>query len=463
MMTTRTAAPSEAPPEQPPRPYRPNYRRIHAKPLPLATFPLPPLIPHNPLSLLHISYVYLSHLIFPPISHVANSVHGYFSPETNSVHITDAVSIRLLWERGFFGKGSLSRSEPTWLDREKKRVGLLAKDTSEEYTNQRREERRRMKMERARKERENIEEKLIQERGRVPDEDAQWSRGAADAIEAVNAPPEYMITDPGNEAIHVEIPSDSPTSVSGSPSLEAVVAESFANPMSNGAAFSTEDITNNPAFEIRNEEHLQLNAEEAFFLSYALGILQIHDSHSKHFIPTPEILALFRSHSHFPPLPSSSLTPFDPFLLSYAAYHHFRSLGWVVRPGIKFAVDWLLYLRGPTFAHAEFAVMVLPAFRDAYWWKDARRSETAKLEKRDWWWLHCLQRVQAQVRKGLILCWVEVPSPEAIAQALVSEKEKEAAETKRIAVDSIDVGKLLKQYKVRDMIIKRWIPNRSRD
>jgi len=28
-----------------------------------------------------------------------------------------SAAVRLLWERGFFGKGSLSRSEPTWRDR----------------------------------------------------------------------------------------------------------------------------------------------------------------------------------------------------------------------------------------------------------------------------------------------------------------------------------------------------------
>lgn len=29
-----------------------------------------------------------------------------------------AAAVRLLWERGFFGKGTLSRSEPTWRDRQ---------------------------------------------------------------------------------------------------------------------------------------------------------------------------------------------------------------------------------------------------------------------------------------------------------------------------------------------------------
>jgi tRNA-splicing endonuclease subunit Sen2 len=56
-------------------------------------------------------------------------------------------------------------------------------------------------------------------------------------------------------------------------------------------------------------------------------------------------------------LSADSLEPvlrFDnPFLLHYVLFHHYRSLGWVVKGGIKFCVDYLLYKRGPVFSHAE--------------------------------------------------------------------------------------------------------------
>ena len=49
------------------------------------------------------------------------------------------------------------------------------------------------------------------------------------------------------------------------------------------------------------------------------------------------------------------LLQFDnPFLINYVVYHHYRSLGWVVKGGIKFCVDYLLYKRGPVFSHAEW-------------------------------------------------------------------------------------------------------------
>lgn len=49
---------------------------------------------------------------------------------------------------------------------------------------------------------------------------------------------------------------------------------------------------------------------------------------------------MFRCQSYFPPRTPDMLQPDDPFLLNYVVYHHFRSLGWVVKSGIKFAVDY---------------------------------------------------------------------------------------------------------------------------
>ena len=57
---------------------------------------------------------------------------------------------------------------------------------------------------------------------------------------------------------------------------------------------------------------------------------------------------------------SPGLLRFDnPFLINYVVYHHYRSLGWVVKGGIKFCVDYLLYKRGPVFSHAESVLLPL--------------------------------------------------------------------------------------------------------
>lgn len=52
--------------------------------------------------------------------------------------------------------------------------------------------------------------------------------------------------------------------------------------------------------------------------------------------------------------PSPQLQPDNPFIVNYVVYHHYRSLGWTVKSGVKFCVDYLLYKRGPVFDHAEY-------------------------------------------------------------------------------------------------------------
>jgi len=135
---------------------RPNYGKIHADKLPVDVTPLPAFVPHNPLSILRIAYALISEFFLPPKSH-GSIYHGYFDAPTRSIHVTDEAFVRGLWERGFFGKGSLSRSEPTWLHSEKTRLGIIDVETSDRVTKARRKEREEKKKERARLEREAIE------------------------------------------------------------------------------------------------------------------------------------------------------------------------------------------------------------------------------------------------------------------------------------------------------------------
>jgi tRNA-splicing endonuclease subunit Sen2 len=43
---------------------------------------------------------------------------AYFDAPTRSVWVTNSKDSMILWRRGFFGKGDLSRSEPSWLSRQ---------------------------------------------------------------------------------------------------------------------------------------------------------------------------------------------------------------------------------------------------------------------------------------------------------------------------------------------------------
>jgi tRNA-splicing endonuclease subunit Sen2 len=458
-----------------PRPQRPNYKHIHRFPLPVHVHPLPPLIPHNPLSVISVLLSYLTCLISPPHHEIYSA---YFDSATSSVHVTDEKAIRALWEMGFFGKGILSRSEPSWLEREKKRRGLLGQNTSEETTGKRRIERREWKLERARKEREAIVQRLKEEaaakEGVIPqpdtaanlmpengmangsadgplDRDAEFPVGQVEVVEETQT--EKTVTqDVAVHAVNGSVDKRSPNgtkTVRFSPIVEekkfisdSEVTMPLAGPVTSPAEVTEETVI--------NQEHLQLSNEEAFFLTYGLGVLQVFDGAGDPVQSAASLLKLFCQHSYFPPrAPTADVEPDDPFMVSYVVYHHFRSLGWVVRSGVKFGVDYLLYNRGPVFAHAEYAVIILPSYEHSYWAEtQERRDRAVQKQARSWWWFHCVNRVQAQVKKTLVLCFVDIPPPPSSPAAISSQEE---------------INTFLRHYKVREMTIRRWVPNRSRD
>ncbi|OJJ33050.1 hypothetical protein ASPWEDRAFT_53099 [Aspergillus wentii DTO 134E9] len=446
-------------PARRPRPPRPNYRQIHRFPLPISVHPLPPLIPHNPLSIVTIVLSYLTYFISPAQQDVYSA---YFDSATSSVHVTDEKTMRALWEMGFFGKGSLSRSEPSWLEREKKRRGLLGGKTSEEHTSQRRTERRELKLERARMEKKAIEERLkaeaaARESGATPADPNSVPDGATNGTAT-----EKFSLKKAREARQLEsqrsVEQDAEKdALDASPGRRKSIGKTVRfSPVVQEKQFLADSsvlhlpevVVDEPKAEeelsLKNEEHLQLSNEEAFFLVYGLGALQVFDHQQNAVIPATSLLSLLRRHSYHPPRETSSgLEPDDTFITSYVVYHHFRSLGWIVRSGVKFGVDHLLYNRGPVFSHAEFATVVIPSYDHPYWSEtEERRERAASKQARSWWWLHCVNRVQAQVKKSLVVCYVEIPPPSSTEE---------------------DIGALLSRYRVREMVIKRWVPNRSRD
>ena len=101
----------------------------------------------------------------------------------------------------------------------------------------------------------------------------------------------------------------------------------------------------------------------------------------------------------------------------------------------------MLYNRGPVFSHAEFAVLIMPSYSHPHWANDTKRKSA---ERKPWHWLHCVNRVAAQVKKTIILVYVDVPPP-----------LEEGAD------DSISAQ--LKRYRVREFSIRRWLVSRNRD
>ncbi|KAL2020582.1 hypothetical protein VTK56DRAFT_8170 [Thermocarpiscus australiensis] len=606
------APPTSARPEPP---QKKPVNQVYALPAPIRTFPLPTFYPNNPISLFHLAYAWLSQVFRPPPPEPSVVHVGVWDPETRSVHVRDPTSIRALWEQGFFGKGSLSRSEPNWLKMQLARRGSLeGKTVSEVRTESRREERRLAKWERAKAELEAIERQRLAEAASsaavkgvaVPNgvlnghidhptepapalhssspsliadsvaeaescaETAQdtspapISLGNAEKIKPPVGPaellalpnslaelnafpfdcsvqwkppvtPAQLLSLPNSladlmsksvngsprpatgkavvldqEALkplsvtprtngHIpaktaSLPAPDPESqvspslkrgksVRFSPKVESTTfqhsdppspnhrsasaapkngtpptppnGETVLQPNGSSALPPSESLTETTPIrrpdplrsptEIENKEHFQLSPEEAFFLAFALGALSVVDPVTASPIPTEHLLDLFRSYSYFPPRavgsPSAGLGPDDPFLVHYAVYHHFRSLGWVPRHGIKFGVDWLLYQRGPVFDHSEFGVVVMPAFSDPLW-----EGHERSVPKRPWSWLMGVNRVLSHALKSLVLVYVDIPSP-----AVFDESMRRGG-----------VAAVLKKYTIREVMVRRFSVNRNR-
>ena len=439
---------------------RPNYNEIHIKPLPLNVHPLPAFIPHNPLSIVWIAITLLSHSFRTPNSH--KTIHkAYFSEDTQSIHVTDAESIRALWEQGFWGKGSLSRSEPQWLLAERRRRGIEASTASTQITQARREERRQFKLERAKAQREAIEHQLRQE-GKL-DADGTVTDLVEDGV--VSESPKGTINTP--EAGDIV-----------GPTGDSIVSQVDKSIAAKTPAWGEDGATATVAEDIKDIEHLQLTPEEAFFLTYVLGalnivegnvvegnkalpawyLLRLYSAYALSLVDDIAVISLKKAYQYHERLSqkiavlpcTQQIAPDNSFLLKYVVYHHFRSLGWVVRPGIKFAVDYLLYLRGPAFHHAEFGVQIIPSYSHLYWSETPERVAYRKeKENKDWWWFHRVNRVQTAVMKTLVLVYVEVPPPW-------------DGETKQDAF-GVDIAKVMNGYTVREVVFKRWSPSRNRD
>lgn len=177
---------------------------------------------------------------------------------------------------------------------------------------------------------------------------------------------------------------------------------------------------------LEDAEHLQLTLQEAFFLLWNLDCLTVLDPHTV-CVPHPllyDVLTYLKQvimslqdiwiAFQIAHLPTQRLQFDNPFLINYIVYHHYRSLGWVVKGGIKFCVDYLLYKRGPVFTHAEyvhrrlyhrllthsarFALVVCPVYEDP----EDQQSSYFDLQNSapfPWSWLSTVNRVNSQVQK----------------------------------------------------------------
>lgn len=162
-------------------------------------------------------------------------------------------------------------------------------------------------------------------------------------------------------------------------------------------------------------EYLQLSHEEAFFLVYALGCLSI--AYKKESLTILKLWEVFSAAHHN-------------FQTRYLAYHHFRSKGWVPKVGLKYGTDLLLYRKGPPFYHASYSVIVELVDEN---------FEGPPLRRLTWRSLSGLNRTTMNVSKELLICYLIKPPGK-----------------------DMNTPECIKSFKVQEVLVNRWISSRER-
>ncbi|XP_053676181.1 uncharacterized protein LOC128726400 [Anopheles nili] len=93
-----------------------------------------------------------------------------------------------------------------------------------------------------------------------------------------------------------------------------------------------------------SSEPLCLFLEEAFFLMQELKLLELKTVFNKP-IDIPEAFDKFRKAKRN-------------FFVCYCAYLYLKSKNWIIKSGIKFGGDFVIYVRGPQFYHASYIVLI---------------------------------------------------------------------------------------------------------
>lgn len=369
--------------------------QLYARPLPLVLsseqYNVSGVFPHNPLSWMYLAWRIVEINMFRTVPQSQVPLVDV-TLEDGVFKVSNEKDMDYLWRSGFFGKGVLSRSEPTWKDRTIHRLDLedsnAANFAMEDLTKKRREERKKFKLQRAKFQELELKQRTL----------------PLDKEESIQFELLKVQLNEMRNANLVKLGED-----------EQVVIRQ-----------EDQELIKNNTLAV-NLEYLQLQAIETFYLKFAINAIKVLDT-----INTLSLSQLFQRCCE----ERGPVNPRNQFILEYVVYHHYRSLSWCVRSGIKFGCDMLLYKRGPPFTHAEHAVIIVP---------NDRGAET----DRDWFELSSIARVIGTVKKNLVLVFVDYPPQKTFDDILGLDKEQ--------------FTELFKHYTVSEILYKRWAPGRTRD
>jgi len=145
---------------------------------------------------------------------------------------------------------------------------------------------------------------------------------------------------------------------------------------------------------------VQLSFEEAFYLVWCLGCLEVFDQKCSEEAPdgghtaTRRQLGEKECWHEFRKRRKS-------FLPHFVAFRHLRSLGWLARPGLQYGATFVLYSRHLSLVHSDYCVRVVPSYGQSSYSPGPHKDQQLR-----WLEVQALGRLCEQVAKGLLLLYV---------------------------------------------------------
>lgn len=173
------------------------------------------------------------------------------------------------------------------------------------------------------------------------------------------------------------------------------------------------------------QETLHLTYEETFFLLYGLGCLKLLNFDGT-------VLTIDGAWEYFCKIDKY-------FIQKYVAYHYFRSKGWVVKPGLKYGGDFLLYKQGPPFYHASYIVIIEVIDADTLVLLPSKNMRNLT-----WNILLGLERLSETAAKEIMFAQILWPSS--------------------VPLDSVPISPdVLLEFTVKELLWRRWNPKHNND
>jgi len=153
-----------------------------------------------------------------------------------------------------------------------------------------------------------------------------------------------------------------------------------------------------------------------------------------------------------------------PFPVSYAAFHHCRAKGWVVRSGLRYGADFALYPGHPAASHAALLVLALagPAgARGVVVGRGGSAGGTAgappsRPPSIQWLDIEIGNRLACQVDKRLLLLYVS-------GGAEGEDREGEAGGGAGGGRSAPAATAALARITIEERLVERWVPDTDRE